>query len=166
MNWNAMGAVAEIAGVVAVVISVLYLAKQAKVGNDLNRTNTYRDIMYGMTAHTNLMFGHENINLMIKGLNSYDSLPAEEKLPFEHLVAGLFQYAEDSWNSSQVGLLGSETMDNWSWFLKSKFFPYPGIREWWAEYKPAYGPDFQKWVDSILQSADSRDDPYGIKDRD
>jgi hypothetical protein len=164
MNWDAIGATAEIAGVFAVVVSVLYLAKQVKIGNDLNRTHTFRDIMYGMTAHINLMFGQENIELMIKGLKNYESLPAEEKLRFEHLVAGLFQYAEDSWNSSRVGLLGPETIDNWSWFLKTKIFPYEGALEWWAEYKPAYALEFQSWIDSVVQLTKSSDDPYGIKD--
>ena len=165
MNWEATGAVAEIAGVFAVVASVLYLAKQVKTSNDLNRTNTWRDIIYGMTAHTNLMFGQENVELMIKGLKSYESLPAEEKLRFEHLLAGLFQYAEDSWHSSRVGLLSSDTMGNWSWYLKTKFFPYEGALEWWAEYKPAYAPEFQSWIDSVVQLAKSSDDPYGIKGR-
>lgn len=48
---------AELVGVLAVVVSVLYLAQQVKASNDLNRTNTFRTIFQGLAAHSNEMFG-------------------------------------------------------------------------------------------------------------
>jgi len=152
MNWEAIGAVAEIVGVVAVLVSVLYLAKQVKVGNDLARTNTFREIMYGLVAHNNVMFGPENVELLVKGYADYSSLSATERLRFENLLGNFFQYAEDSWHSAQVELLGHETLENWSWYLRTQFFSHIGVRDWWAHYKSGYAPGFQEWVDSVIQS--------------
>jgi len=162
MNWDAIGAVAEVVGVFAVVISVLYLAKQVKNGNDFNRTNTFRDIMYGMVAHNNVMFGPENAELVTKGFKDYESLPPVEKIRFVHLMSSYFQYPEDSWNSAQVELLGDKTMENWSWYLRTQFFPHQGVRDWWSQYKSVYAPGFQKWIDELVKSADPSDDPFGI----
>jgi len=130
MNWEAIGAVAEVAGVIAVLVSILYLAKQVRIGNDLNRTNTFREIMYGLATHFNVMFGPDDAELVVKGYASYHSLSPVEKLRFEHLLTNFFQYAEDSWNSAQVELLGQETLENWSWYLRTQFFPHKGVRDW------------------------------------
>jgi len=162
MNWDAIGAVAEIAGVLAVVVSLLYLARQVKTGNDLNRNNTFREIMQGLVTHFNVMFGPENAELMAKGFKGYESLTPVERLRFAHLLASLFQYAEDSWNSAQVDLLRDETMVSWRWYFRTQFFTYPGAQEWWAHFKQGYAPDFRSWVDSVAQSAEPSDDPYGI----
>ena len=162
MNWDAIGAVAEVIGVFAVVVSVLYLAKQVKNGNDLDRTRTFRDIMYGMVAHNNVMFGPENAELVTKGFKDYESLPPVEKIRFAHLLASYFQFPEDSWNSAQVELLGDETMENWSWYLRTQFFPHLGVRQWWSLYRSTYSPGFQSWIDEIVKSVDPNDDPFGI----
>ena len=53
MNWDAISAVAETIGVVAVLAPLSYLAKQVKTGNDLNRTDTFRSIMQGMGNYCN-----------------------------------------------------------------------------------------------------------------
>lgn len=45
MSLQQLSYLAEIIGVVALVVSVLYLAKQVKAGNDLSRTDTFRSIM-------------------------------------------------------------------------------------------------------------------------
>ena len=164
MNWDAIAAVAEIAGVLAVVVSVLYLAKQVRDANILSRTSTFREIMYGVTEQMNVTFGPENADLMIKGFKDFELLRPEEKLRFEHLMANLFQYAEDSWNSAQVGLLRSESVDNWSWYLRYRIFPHNGAQQWWKRMNSAYGSEFRKWVDSILSEAESGYDPYSIQD--
>ena len=132
------------------------------MGNDLNRTNTFREIMNGMVAHLNVMFSPENAEPVAKGFAGYESLPPVEKLRFAHLMANLFQFAEDAWNSAQVNLLRDETMNNWYWYLQTQFFPYQGVREWWAHFRHVYARDFRSWADSVMQSAESGDDPYGI----
>jgi hypothetical protein len=164
MNWDAIGAVAEIAGVLAVVVSVLYLAKQVKVGNDLNRTNTFRSIFQGMAAYSTEMFSPENAELMVKGYADFQSLTPVEKLRFENLLAHLFNYAEDSYNSAEVGLLGHDTIENWSWYMRTRLFPYQGVKDWWATYREGYPPDIRKWVDDVARDSDSSEDAYGIID--
>jgi len=164
VNWEALGAIAEVTGVIAIVISLLYLARQVKEGNDLNRTNTFREIMYGMINHNNVMFGPENAELVTRGFKSFASLPPVDKIRFAHLMTSYFQFPEDSWNSAQVGLLGDDTMENWSWYLRTQFFPYDGVQEWWSEYKSVYAPDFQIWMDKVAAAANRNEDPFGIAD--
>jgi len=161
-NWEIISLVIEIAGTVAVIVSLLYLAKQVKNGNALNRTSTFREIMVGLINQNNVMFGPENVELIAAGFKSYNLLSPVEKLRFDHLMSNFFQYPEDSWNSNQVELLSIETMDNWAWYLKTRMFPYPGVREFWTHNKFGYAPGFQNWVDSIIEQPDPAGDPYGL----
>ena len=98
MSLGEFASLAEIISALAVVISLLYLAKQVKTANDMNRIDAFRVMVYGATDHLNLMFSAENVALTIKGLREYSSSAAEEKLRFEHLMTGLLQHAEDAWN--------------------------------------------------------------------
>ena len=162
MTLEELNYIGELVGVVALVVSVLYLAKQVGESNDLNRTDTFRSIFQGMAAYSSEMFNPENAELMVKGYRDFGSLSPVEKVRFDHFLANYFNYAEDSYNSAQVGLLGSDTIDNWSWYLRTRLFPYQGVRDWWATFNEGYPPEFRSWVDGVAQSASSSDDAYGI----
>ena len=154
--------IGELVGVLALIISVLYLAKQVKTGNDLSRTDTFRSIFQGLAAHSNEMFGPDNVDLLVKGYKDFTSLPPAEKLRFDNLMSNYFNYIEDSYSSSQVSLLGTETMENWAWWLRNRFFPYQGVNQWWTAGKELWPAAFRSWVDTQAQAASASDDAYGI----
>ena len=160
-DFNYIG---ELVGVAILIVSVLYLAKQVRDGNDLNRTNTFRAIFQGMAAYQVEMFSPDNAELIVKGYKDFRSLTPVEKLRFEHLLAHLFNYAEDSFNSAKVGLLDIDSLDNWSWYLRMRLFPYQGVRDWWATFGEGYTPDFRSWVDDALRESSTSDDAYGINE--
>jgi hypothetical protein len=162
MSLQQLSYLAEIIGVVAVVVSVLYLAKQVKVGNDLSRTDTFRSIMQGLGNYCNDMFGPQNERLIEKGFRDFSALSSYEKIRFENFFAHYFNYVEDSFHSSNVELLGEETMENWVYWLQTRFFAYKGVRDWWQVGKRAYAPDFQAWIDSVIESTDTDEDVYGL----
>ena len=163
MSWDAIGAIGEIIGAIAVIATLFYLATQVRVGNNLSKTNTFREIMHGMVNHTNFMWGPENAELMAKGFLSYKDLTGEEHLRCVSLFSGYFQFIEDSWNSTQADLLKGETMDNWKWYLGDYIFRYEGARDWWEEYRQAYDPEVSAWVDNILNSTEVSGDPFRLR---
>ena len=162
MNWTIIGVVGEIVTAIAVVVSLLYVAKQVRNSNALDRTSTFREIVNGFTNQFNVMYGPENVELIAAGFKSYSLLNPVEKLRFDHLMSNLFQCPEDSWHSNQAGLLSEEVLDNWAFYLKTRIFPHPGVREWWKTIESAYAPGFQDWVGTIIEQTDPSDDPYGL----
>lgn len=162
MTLQQLSSLAQIIGVAGVFISVLYLARQVKAGNDLSRTDTFRSIMQGLGVYCNAMYGPENEELIEKGFRDFNALSPYEKIRFENLMVHLFNYVEDSYHSSNVDLLGKETMENWVYWLRTRYFAYRGVREWWRTGKGAYAPEFQAWIDSVVESADIEQDIYGL----
>lgn len=157
--------IGELVGVLALVISVLYLAKQVKTSNNLNQTNTFRSIFQGFADYCNDVFGPENADLMVKAYKDVSSLSPGERMTFDMSMTNLLNYVEDSWASSQVHLLQDVTMDNWSWWLRHRVFPYPGPREWWAQSKDIWPGEFQSWIEGQIRHSESKNDAYGIVQR-
>ena len=154
--------IGELVGVVALVVSVLYLAKQLKTSNDLNRTNTFRSIFQGFASYCNEVFGPGNAELMVRAYRDIDSLSPSERMTFDMSMTNLLNYVEDSWASSRVELLQDVTMENWSWWLCNRVFPSPGARAWWDQSKDIWPREFQDWIDDQIRQSDPANDAYGI----
>lgn len=55
MNWSALGAIGEIAGALAVVVTLFYLARQIKHANAVSSANVYQE-----RANTRMQFHHSH----------------------------------------------------------------------------------------------------------
>ncbi len=75
MNWDAIGAVGEIFGVAAVVISVVYLAAQIKSQTAESRLAATRDLA-GKRAEIMKLVGADDAvaEILIKAIRDYNSL--------------------------------------------------------------------------------------------
>lgn len=162
MNWDAIAAIGEIAGAVAVVATLFYLAVQVRQSAKVNKIQTFDSIFHGLTSHTNEMFSARNAGLLVKGFKGFENLSPEEKLRFDSLLANLFNYAETSFRAARDGFLGEDTVKNWSWYLRSKFLAYSGVREWWEKSAGQYPSDFRDWIDGLVSEAMLQGDCFGI----
>ena len=161
MTLQQLSSLAQIIGVAGGFIPVLYLARQVKAGNHPSRTDTFRSVMQGLGTYCKAMYGPGNWKLVEKGFRSFNALSPYEKIRFENLMVRLFNYVEDSFHSSNVNLLGNETMENWVYWLQTRYFACQGVREWWLTGKGAYAPEIQSWIDSAIESTDIGQDAYG-----
>ena len=67
MNWDAIGALSEIAGTATVVISVLYLAVQVRQSNRQSASNSGTEVLGEMNRLQEFVFSDpEGANLLIK----------------------------------------------------------------------------------------------------
>lgn len=165
MNWEALGAISELLGVIAILISIAYLARQIKHGVGVSEAQAFQTIFNGLAAHQGKMFGADHLDTVYSGFQSFEELPAKQRLQFDGLMAGLFNFTEGTYVASQAELLGDEAMENWAWFLRERILPYAGCREWWQATKPMYPRSFQAWVDRQVDACDQERDFYGFRGR-
>ncbi len=92
-----------------------------------------------MTAHNNHMFGPENVDVVIRGLQSYPDVPVGDRMRFDNLMTNLLNYFEASVLAADAHTLGDETMENWAWWFEAKIFAYPGAVKWWGKAQGVYG---------------------------
>ena len=162
MNWDAIGAIGEVLGATAVVVTIFYLAIQTRRATQANLARTFQDHFRAVSEHFNEMWSATNAELMIKGLQSFTALTPSERARFDNLVTNAFNLFETSIVHNRQGLLDQASMENWSWYMRNHLLGYPGVREWWPLKKQLYPPEVRDWIDSEMEAAQTAGDFYGI----
>ena len=148
MNWDALGAIGEIIGAFAVVISLIYLASQIRTQNKETRIASVHDISEAFRSGITSFQDAQRANVYTKALNSCDELTNSEKLQFISMVQGLlrvweeayFQFTEDRLDDRVWDSMVSQYSD---WMASN------GFQRVWEIRKHTYNPDFQKYVDTL-----------------
>ncbi len=141
MNWEAVGALSELFGAIAVVASLGYLSRQLRLTRNVDQLATFQAIVNGFTSHTDRFFSAEN-DLALRGLTDRKGLSEGEHLLFDHLLDNVLNRGEMAQGALEAGLLTEAEMGNLDYWLRERLFCYPGAREWLSEntnfYPPAY----------------------------
>ena len=163
MNWDAIGAIGEVIGAVAVVFSLLYLATQVRHSSRTAEDAAFRDVFAAVTAQFTSMAEGPNSEIIIKGLKDFDSLTGSEKYTFDKLMSSFITLVESTFISNQGQFIPDETMENWSYVLRTRYFAYPGWRAWWEQSRAIYIPEAQEWFDRQIARTDQNSDYWRIK---
>ncbi|MDX1507808.1 MAG: hypothetical protein R3358_05985 [Woeseiaceae bacterium] len=132
MNWDAVSAVAEVVGVIAVVVSLIYLAVQVKQNtNQLRQENMYT-LVRG-TLDTNWYYHRDPVAFEVfeRGVRSYDDLSPQEQAHFHSIVVDLSFYLELVRQLCRAGLIDKSALDVNLRFMLA-ILNTPGGRQWWA----------------------------------
>lgn len=86
MNWDAIGAVGEIIGALAVIITLIYLSRQIRDGNRQAELNGMQHTIDGFNQWMDLIVqSKDTARLLIKGREGLSAVDEEERLQFECL---------------------------------------------------------------------------------
>ena len=81
MNWEAAGAVGEIVGAAAVVISVVYLAAQVKKQIQETKLSATRELTeQGLSVQARFVSDFECTAVYAKAVQDYENLPNDQRL--------------------------------------------------------------------------------------
>ena len=87
MNWEALGAIGEIVGAVAVVITIAYLAVQIRQNSRSLRAAAYQDAVRSANDWSSLLVRDPELYaLFSRGIGDYSSMSEEELGRFSHLL--------------------------------------------------------------------------------
>jgi len=163
VNWDAIGAIAEVIGGSGVIASLIYLAIQIRQSTRTERARAFQDIFSSYNDHSHEMFGTKNGDLIVSGMRDLSMLSGAERLRFDHLMIGYLNSLEATIFSQRASLLGHETLENWAYMLRTRFLPYPGVREWWDEAKPFFALETREFIDEQISQTDLSSDLLGLK---
>ena len=130
MNWDAVSAIAEIIGVIAVVVSLVYLAFQVRQNTtQLRQENMLKNVRG--TLDTNWAYHRDPVAFEVfrSGVASFNNLPPQEQAHFHSLIVDLAFYLEMIRNLAQYGLVDPEAFRTNERFITSVLIT-PGGREW------------------------------------
>jgi len=107
MNWDAIGAIGEIVGAVAVVASLVYLATQIRNQNRESRLAAMHEISSGFRETTSKILNGDLSRIFVKAIESFESLTDEERLRLLVLITAIFRAWEEAFILHDIGHLDS-----------------------------------------------------------
>jgi len=151
MNWDALGAVAELAGAVGVIASLLYVATQVRYSNRASAVEAKLATTRFMTDFADLMLENPGLNdVMLRGQSDLGSLSAEEFWQFNHLATKAFWFF-----SAGYFQFRRHTLPEGDWHelraLAHFWLGQKGCRDWWrAVGRPLFGAEFATFIDGEI----------------
>ena len=156
MNWDAIGAVGEILGAIAVFGSLAYLAIQIRDGNTASRATATREILDRWdTAADQLWESPEVASLMRKTLRGENpKVSQDDAMFFAIRLAHTVHIHYSVQDMSRSGLVPEALLDRVNnaivWLLSA-----PGGRAWWDT--TGYMMPNHEYINGLLESHELRE---------
>lgn len=158
MNWNALGAVGEIVGAVAVVVSLVYLAIQIRFSARTARSEAVRTAIKEHQGYALLHLQPEIASLFRRGLHSFKDLDADEKVQFNAY-----------WVTQISSHMAIRDLHDSGDLPDSEFEIYqhdivccllcPGLREWWSQVSHSWF-GWAEYIETLINDWQGKTKPY------
>ena len=151
MNWDAIGAVGEIIGALAVLATLVYLALQVRQ-NTLQMKATSHQAISDSLNHINILFAENSAmsQIWLKGCDDRSSLTLEEKWRFDATARAYMHVCETMFFQAETGT-GDRTVQLAEERGMVMILSTPGCHEWWAENPYGFGVEFRDYVERVTR---------------
>lgn len=147
MNWDAIGAIGEIIGALAVILSLLYLALQIKNQNRESKFAAMHEISVGFRDAISKFSDESMASIIVKANSNYEDLSDDEAMRLLILSGQFFRAFEEAFIQYQEGRL-----DDRNWKAIKKYYinimSANALRNIWEIRKEFLDDEFVKFVDN------------------
>ena len=149
MNWDAVGAIGELIGAVAVVISVLYLAWQVRSQVQEEKVTAIHEVSEGFREGIAATFMDRQLaELFVKAKDDAQSLGEVDRLQFVAFIQRNYRVWEDAFYQRQEGRLDEA---HWRSMERqyASLLSWPGVQWVWSIRREFYTTEFREYVDAL-----------------
>lgn len=149
MNWDAISAVSQLVGSIAVVVSVLYLAVQLRSSTRVARVAAMDAAAAALRDVTKpFMENAELARLWRIGLEDLDALSAEDQARFFHSAHQFLKAMETIHYHYIYGLLDTQLWEGWRELLHH-YVASPGIHFYLTRRSAVFSERFRKFISEL-----------------
>jgi len=156
MNWDAIGAVSELVGALAVVITLIYLALQIRQNTRAVRLDTGHAITEEFRSMFALMAEHKELAELVHAAAADPSaISGVEKVRYYGLNGNFMRAIENAyiqWSEGALDLRHWEGMKR----MVCDYAQLPGFQEFWSDRKHWFSEDFQRFMDTDIFATDHK----------
>ena len=151
MNWEAIGAVGEIAGAAAVFASLIYLSLQIRQNTRAIRGSAEREtVSLQQSALQPVAASLELAGVHGRALFQFSEMSPAEQIQFHRTMTALFQSFESAHYQHGANLIGGgihvrvvKNMKGW--------FRFPGVNAWWDTWSREYSDEFKAFIENEVR---------------
>ena len=151
MNWEALGAIGEIVGAVAVVVTLGYLAVQIRQNTRSMRTATRQNVLGDSISFLEHLFTDPELaRVWGDGIRDSESLSEPERHRFHLFAMSFFRRFESIHQHHREGLLPTS---DWAGLRDSVLegVARPGLLAWWESNSFRFNPYFREFFADSLK---------------
>ncbi len=161
MNWEAIGAVAELVGAVGVILTLGYLAYQIRQNTvQLEQSTLSAKAAAVSASNATLRENRQSIfenadmaDLFMRGNDDPQELSEVHLLRYRLVMQNITEAMLDIYTQTSVTNFSPETWDTQGVTLVLRVLGTNGGRSFWAEYAENYPQEFRAEVDRVLQAS-------------
>jgi len=146
MNWEAIGAIGEVVGAFAVVLTLVYLTMQVRQADLGIRASTYQHLL-AERANVNMTISANGAlaNIVRRGFSG-DELDPDERQRLHGVALQAFLLFNSAHRLYQSGVIDD---DDWRTDagLIAAWKSWPGFSSWWPIQRHLFNPTFADLVD-------------------
>jgi hypothetical protein len=150
MNWEALGAIGEIVGAVAVVVTLGYLAVQIRQNTRSLRAAAVQEVVRSANEWSSLQVRDAKLSVIFaKGINDYSSLSAEQQAQFSHMLYVAFRnywVAKELTDQGLIAVNASEAYEAAIRFV----FQSPTMLNWLDESGPYLARELRERIRNLV----------------
>ncbi len=156
MNILELGAIGELVGGVAVVVTLIYLALQVRHTSETSRFTANATLHANLNDLSPQFFNAENAAVLQSGLVSFSKLSPEQQAYVNVFFYMVFSHGELVLLPSRRKRVDEDLVHRTN-VVMAFYLGSPGVREWWygeAEWPPmreGFSEEFRAYIEALPQ---------------
>jgi hypothetical protein len=150
MNWDMVTALAEIIGMIAVVVALLYVARQMKEATHQRKVELYNSVVGEVDALGKLLAQDQtSSDIWWRASKGVETLTDAERVRYFGMLSIVFRSWERMFHYRSEGesdWRAEAARKNMSDVTMSR-----GVQEYWALRRRWYTEEFQRWIDEKIK---------------
>lgn len=152
MSWSDWAAIAQIVATLAIVPTLIYLAREvsqaariAQAESNRESATTYEHFLQLQDSHTRMCFR--------RGLVEFDELSPDDKMLFHTVVHPLVHQAQGIFKDHELKLIDDDLHESWLTDIAA-VLSSPGGRQWWGNAHHLFAKSYVQALDERVRSSD------------
>ena len=153
MNWDAVGAIAELIAAIGVIASLVYVGFQIRQ-NTLSVTASAHRAINDKFISVNEFIAKdaETLRAFLVGRERIEDLDEVDKARFFTIMMNVFQHFEDAFFQHRKGLLEDQYWERIERMI-GLYVTEPGVQAYWSFFRDWSTDDFREYLDARFAEA-------------
>ena len=155
MNWDAIGAIGENIGAIAVVASVIYLATQIKRQTTESKLAATRDLSAKRVDAMKAVLNDEAVaEIYLRAIRDYESLKGVDRMRASSIFHIWARNSEQEFIHMGTGHADDPYLESVDHVMSNGMVVARGFRQWWQTTGQGFNKDFQDHVNELIAATE------------
>ena len=131
MNWDALGAMAELLSALGVIATLLYLGRQIRVSAKAQRTATQHEILAAFRSNTDALIANDGLGQAFRQFTRRERIDDEYRQQLTYHISNVFRIYEEAYLAYLSGSVTQELWESRCRTLRDFYLTRETTQRWW-----------------------------------